>query len=138
MFERYTENARRTIFFAFHEAGQSGSGYIEPEHILLGLLQAEECLAQLLNVGVTDIRNEFERGSPPREGEPRRTDMPLSASAQRVLAFAARESEMLQRKHIGTEHLLLGLALEQTPASAVLCKHGLDASNIREALTPGA
>jgi len=39
MFERYTEKARRTIFFARYEASQFGSPYIESEHVLLGLLR---------------------------------------------------------------------------------------------------
>ena len=38
MFERYTEKARRTIFFARYEASQFGSPRIEAEHLLLGLL----------------------------------------------------------------------------------------------------
>ena len=37
MFERYTEKARRVIFFARYEASQFGSPYIETEHLLLGL-----------------------------------------------------------------------------------------------------
>ena len=36
MFERYTEKARRVIFFARYEASQFGSPYIETEHLLLG------------------------------------------------------------------------------------------------------
>jgi ATP-dependent Clp protease ATP-binding subunit ClpC len=39
MFERYTEKARRVIFFARHEAGRYGSLQIESEHLLLGLLR---------------------------------------------------------------------------------------------------
>ena len=39
MFDRYVENARRTIFFARYEAAQLGSSEIAPEHILLGLLK---------------------------------------------------------------------------------------------------
>ena len=39
MFERYTEKARRVIFFARYEASQYGSTYIETEHLLLGLLR---------------------------------------------------------------------------------------------------
>ena len=35
MFERYTEKARRVIFFARYEASQFGSPYIETEHLLL-------------------------------------------------------------------------------------------------------
>src|SRR5947207_10768613 len=38
MFERYTEKARRVIFFSRYEASQFGSPYIETEHLLLGLL----------------------------------------------------------------------------------------------------
>ena len=51
MFERYTEKARRSIFFARYEASQFGSPSIETEHLLLGLLRedpgaADELLAR--------------------------------------------------------------------------------------------
>ena len=39
MFERYTERARRVIFFARYEASQLGSNSIETEHLLLGLIR---------------------------------------------------------------------------------------------------
>jgi ATP-dependent Clp protease ATP-binding subunit ClpA len=39
MFERYTERARRTLFHARYEASQLGSQAMEPEHLLLGLIQ---------------------------------------------------------------------------------------------------
>ena len=39
MFERYTERARRVIFFARYEASQLGSAAIETEHLLLGLIR---------------------------------------------------------------------------------------------------
>jgi ATP-dependent Clp protease ATP-binding subunit ClpC len=45
MFERYTEKARRVIFFARYEASQFGSPYIETEHLLLGLLREDKALA---------------------------------------------------------------------------------------------
>ena len=41
MFERYTEKARRVIFFARYEASQFGSPYIETAHLLLGLLRED-------------------------------------------------------------------------------------------------
>ena len=44
MFERYTEKARRVIFFARYEASQFGSPYIETEHLLLGLLREYKAL----------------------------------------------------------------------------------------------
>ena len=49
MFERYTEKARRVIFFARYEASQFGSPYIETEHLLLGLLREDKALDQSLS-----------------------------------------------------------------------------------------
>jgi ATP-dependent Clp protease ATP-binding subunit ClpC len=37
MFERYTEKARRAVFFARYEASQYGNPSIETEHLLPGL-----------------------------------------------------------------------------------------------------
>ena len=45
MFERYTEKARRVIYFARYEASNIGSPYIETEHLLLGLLREYKCFA---------------------------------------------------------------------------------------------
>ncbi len=45
MFERYTEKARRVIFFARYEALQYGSRFIAPEHILLGLMREDKSIA---------------------------------------------------------------------------------------------
>jgi ATP-dependent Clp protease ATP-binding subunit ClpC len=48
MFERYTEKARRVIFFARYEASQYGSPYIETEHLLLGSLREDKVLTNRL------------------------------------------------------------------------------------------
>jgi ATP-dependent Clp protease ATP-binding subunit ClpA len=45
MFERYTEKARRTIFFARYEASQFGCSCIETEHLVLGLFREDKALA---------------------------------------------------------------------------------------------
>lgn len=64
MFERYTEKARRVIFFARYEASQYGSPYIDTEHALLGLLREDPALIKRF-LGETDfaseIRTEIER-----------------------------------------------------------------------------
>jgi ATP-dependent Clp protease ATP-binding subunit ClpC len=39
MFERYTEKARRVVFFARFEASKAGVPYIDDEHMLLGLIR---------------------------------------------------------------------------------------------------
>jgi ATP-dependent Clp protease ATP-binding subunit ClpA len=41
MFERYTEHARRALFFSREEATLQGAASIEPGHLLLGLIREE-------------------------------------------------------------------------------------------------
>ena len=53
MFERYTEKARRVIFFARYEASQFGSPYIETEHLLLGLLREDKAVG-MFRMGIND------------------------------------------------------------------------------------
>src|SRR3989475_6513400 len=63
VFERYTEKARRVIFFARYEASQYGSPYIETEHLLLGLMREDKALANrfLRQQGsIESIRKEIE------------------------------------------------------------------------------
>ena len=63
MFERYTEKARRVIFFARHQAGQFGSPYIETEHLLLGLFREDQALTNRFlgsHVAVESIRKQWQ------------------------------------------------------------------------------
>jgi ATP-dependent Clp protease ATP-binding subunit ClpC len=56
--------------------------------------------------------------------------------ARRVLSLAHQEAERLRHSYIGTEHLLLGLILEEGGvAGRVLRELGLEASRIREVIT---
>jgi ATP-dependent Clp protease ATP-binding subunit ClpC len=103
MFERFTEKARRVIFFARYEAAQFGSPYIETEHLLLGVIGKSSW----------DIRKEIEANTSVREKTSTSADLPLSDESKRVLNFSAEEADRLNDKHIGTEHLLLGLLREK-------------------------
>ena len=116
MFERYTEKARRVIFFARYEASQFGSPYIETEHLLLGLLREDKALANRFlrsHAAIESIRKQIEAHTTMREKVSTSVDLPLSHECKRVLAYGAEEAERLNHKHIGTEHLLLGLLREE-------------------------
>jgi|SRR5262245_40316322 len=137
MFERYTENARRVIFFARYEASQFGASQIEAEHILFGLIrQDKKLIARVFHhagADVESVRKEIEGRVVMRERTSSQIDLPLSEEAKRALAFAADESEKLGDRHIGTEHLLLGLLrAEDSIAAEVLHTHGLRLSDVRE------
>ena len=138
MFERYTEKARRVIFFAKYEASQFGSPYIETEHLLLGLLREDKALTNrfLRSAGpLESIRNQIEKHTPIREKVSTSVDLPLSNECKRVLAYAAEEAERLSHQHIGTEYLLLGLLREDNFfASQILQDRGLLPPAIREEL----
>lgn len=111
MFERYTEKARRAIFFARYEASQYDSPYIETEHLLLGLLKEDPSLAGLLpnSRDISEIRAEVEQHIEPRERVPTSFEVPLTAQCTRALHLAAEEANGLASRTIGTGHLLLGL-----------------------------
>ena len=138
MFERYTEKARRVIFFARYEASQFGSPYIETEHLLLGLLREDKALTNRFlrsHASVESIRKQIEGHTTIREKVSTSVDLPLSNESKRVLAYAADEAERLSHKHIGTEHLLLGLLREEKCfAAEILHERGLRLSTIREEL----
>ncbi len=139
MFERYTEKARRVIFFARYEASQFGSPYIETEHLLLGLLREDKALTNRFlrsHASVDSIRKQIEGHTTIREKVSTSVDLPLSNECKRVLAYAAEEAERLSHKHIGTEHLLLGLLREEKCfAAEILHERGLKLLAIREELS---
>ncbi len=139
MFERYTEKARRVIFFARYEASQLGALQIEAEHILLGLIREDKTISNRFfhraQASVEAIRKDIESRIVLRPRHPQTIDLPLSIEAKRVLAFAAEESERLANRHIGTEHLLLGLLREEnTLASEILYERGIRLTDIRSEL----
>jgi ATP-dependent Clp protease ATP-binding subunit ClpC len=132
MFERYTEKARRVIFFARYEAAEFGAPYIEPEHLFLGLFR--EAREILVGLGVPanldrELRQEMK---PTGKKISTSVDLPLSNSGKRVLAYGAEESESLQHKYIAPEHFLLALLREATPVQSILLKAGISIEPLRE------
>jgi Clp amino terminal domain, pathogenicity island component len=135
MFEKYTEDARRVIFFARYEASGFGSPTIESEHLLLGLLrERKDLLYRFLdrNTSATEIRTAITRSTPLREPTATSIDLPLSDECKRILAFSAEESERLAHSLIGSEHLLLGTLREQNCfAARLLRERGLQVDQLR-------
>jgi len=137
MFERYTEKARRTIFFARYEASQFASGQIETEHLLLGLLREDKTLFKYFSRATNSesVRDELFPNPQVNQPIPTSVDLKLSKTSKQVLKYAADEADQLKHRHIGTEHLLLGLLREDnSPAAKVLRKYGAELSSIRKKL----
>jgi len=138
MFERYTEKARRVIFFARYEALQYGSQVISPEHILLGLMREDKTLAARFfpfrnNLSVETVRREVEERITLRDRIPQSAELHLSTETKKILALAAEESRKLKNRHIGPEHLLLGILREEKSiASEILFQYGLRIQDVRD------
>jgi hypothetical protein len=112
MFERYTEKARRTIYFGRYEASQFGSPFIESEHLLLGLLREDKSLVNTFlhsHAALESIRRQVEERTVTREKVSTSVDLPLSNECTRILAYAMEEADKFSHKFIGTEHLFLGV-----------------------------
>jgi len=134
MFERYTEKARRIIFFARYEASMFGSPYIETEHLLLGILREDKAVAgRLLHMHAESMREQIEAHTTIREKVSTSVDLPLSGECKRVLAYAAEEAERLNQNNIAPVHLLLGLLREEKCfAAEMLRERGLTVPQVRQ------
>ena len=137
MFERFTERARRVLFFARYEASQLGSFSIETDHLLLGLIREEKGITGQLfrraQFPVDGIRTAIEGRAKGRKKVPTSVEIPFTAQTKRVLQHAAEEADRLLHSHIGTEHLLLGILREEgSAAAAILMQHGMRVEAVRE------
>src|SRR6266852_1047768 len=138
MWQRFTERARRVVFFAQEEAGRLGENYISTEHLLLGLVRESDCIAarilDQLGISLTAVRKGVEDQVSRGDGRLGQ-DMQLTPRAKRVIDLAYDEARQLDNNYIGTEHLLLGLIREgEGLAGRVLAKLGVDLERTRQEL----
>jgi hypothetical protein len=127
VFERYTEKARRVIFFGRYEASQFGAPQIDTEHLLLGVVREDK------SIDAEAIRSRIESATPRHQPFPTSADLPLSEASKQVLFHAKDEADRLNSKHIGTEHLFLGLIQEkESMAGRLLHELGADFAAIRK------
>ncbi len=135
MWQRFTERARRVIFYAQEEAGRLGENYVSTEHLLLGLVREPDSVAarilERMGVSLSRVRNEIERQVSRGEGRLGQ-ETQLTPRAKRVIDLAYDEARQLNNNYIGTEHLLLGLIREgEGLAGRVLAKLGVDLERAR-------
>jgi ATP-dependent Clp protease ATP-binding subunit ClpC len=135
MFERYTDSARRAIFFARQESGGLGSQEIHSLHLLLGLLKESGAtfLAAGLQGTVQETAEDLRRALPePGKPIPDHLDLPLSNECKNALQTAAAEAERLGSQHVQPIHLALGLTQECRDLAIILANHGVERANLVE------
>jgi ATP-dependent Clp protease ATP-binding subunit ClpA len=137
MFERYTQEARRALFFSRYEASRLGRPSIETEHLLLALLRGRSGLLDRLfidhRLNYDDIASTIQSGS---ERLATSVEIPFTEEMKQVLISATKEADRFANNDVEGEHLLLGLLHENdSVAGRILSEHGLelDATRIRMA-----
>jgi ATP-dependent Clp protease ATP-binding subunit ClpC len=138
MFERYTEQARRAIFFARYEAVFQPAREISTSHILICLTRDAGSRADVvgsLNMNTVQLRSAL--GIPYPVNAPvllaSEQNIPLNDNSKKVLAYAAEEAYFDDEYWIDTDHLLRGLLRFPNEASDVLQSISLDLAKVREA-----
>ncbi len=135
MFERFTDRARRVVVLAQEEARMLNHNYIGTEHILLGLIHEGEGVAakalESLGISLEAVRAQVQEiigeGQQAPSGH-----IPFTPRAKKVLELSLREALRLRHRHIGTEHILLGLLREGNGLAAlVLTEAGADIDDLR-------
>jgi enamine deaminase RidA (YjgF/YER057c/UK114 family) len=130
MFERYTERARRALFFARYESSQLGSTVILPEHMLLGIIRESKGpivpIFAAAGLSLDEVRAHIGRVVEFHERMTTSVEIPFAENTKRLLQYAAEEADALSHSFIGRPHLLLGLLrLDGDPLASYLAEHGV-------------
>jgi ATP-dependent Clp protease ATP-binding subunit ClpC len=117
MFDRFTDDSKRTMNLARQEAHLFHHEYLGTEHILLGLLQQSDCTAVLVlkQLGIEPVHLRAEIEKLVEVGKPSGpiVQIPFTPRAKKVLELSMEEAQGLRHTCIGTGHLLLGLLGER-------------------------
>lgn len=133
MFERYTDSARRVVFFARYEASQTNCETIEPAHILLGLIREERSLLHcfLSQEATADIEVDARKLVMRTTHVPTSAELPLSNAAAEVLRHAGEQPSESVRVY--PVDLLIGLLRErESGTSQILLRRGITLEEVRK------
>jgi len=139
-----TGEARLSVEHARREAARLGREAVEPEHLLLGLLQAGAAAPARALAGLgaspSDVRREVERlaaesGAQPGDRPDSGGRPPVSPTARAVFEQSLREAVHRGDPHLGPEHLLLALlgGPDELPKH-ILDRLGLSAATVKRRL----
>jgi ATP-dependent Clp protease ATP-binding subunit ClpA len=135
-FDHFNDRAKRVLALAQDEAIRFNHNYIGTEHLLLGLVrEGEGVAARVLDsfgVELSKVRTavQFIIGRGDSTTSP--SEITLSPRMKKVIELAIDEARKLGHRHIGTEHLLLGLVGEGGGiANGVLVKLGVPLEKVR-------
>jgi len=133
----FTPRAQCLLKLCGEEAARFQHNYVGTEHLLLGIVKLAQGVAvnvlrkqrvDLENVGI-EMEKEVALGPKVKEI----SNPPHTPRFKKVLALAGREAKAFEHTYIGTEHLLLGLLVEdEGPVARLLKRHGVELARTRK------
>ena len=117
MFRRYSNPARRAIFFAREIALHAGSNQIDSTHLLSGLLVEQSTQVNRILRLSSRFADETARLKELKIfANPK--DIPLSPDGKKIVAGAATQADLLNEYWIDTDHLMLAMLSDSSCAAA--------------------
>jgi ATP-dependent Clp protease ATP-binding subunit ClpC len=116
MWDRFTLAAKHSVYRSQEMARKLGKDALDTEHMLMGVIADERCHGSqlLLKLGVTRERIERIFGyTASMDLLTAESKLKATASFKDVMDHVQKEANSMAAKYIGTEHLLLGMALNR-------------------------
>lgn len=134
--DQFSKRTQEALQKAFEVAQQKGQRAIDTEHILYGITEDEVVMKRVfkeLGVNVNELREYLDKQIP--QGSFAMETPNFTPRAYQVLQLANNESIELRHNYIGTEHIFLGLILEQEGLAAqILRKYAINHVQARQAV----
>jgi hypothetical protein len=141
LFPRFTEAAKRTLFFSRYEALSRGCLEIAPEHVLLGVIRgaggATRGMFESAGISLDDARTAMAVANRPRVEVVEPAQVPLQSSTRALFTIAGEEADRLGHERIATAHIVLALVRDGGAAAGFLRERGLTLDAIRAAASSG-
>lgn len=159
MWQRFTERAKRVVYFAQEDARKRGLAFVDTEHLLMGILLESQnapkssapdtvwppppqtprsrynlaChMLTALNITPENVQANLAPHLQSGTVLPLINDMQLAPGGKRIIDLGYSEARLLRHNHIGTEHLLLGLISDKKGAAGqVLAALGAELEQAR-------
>ena len=134
-FDRFTENAKRSLQNAGQLAGGMGASYIGTEHLLLGVLKQNSSIGArvLIEYGVSIDKLNLSVATPGASRAFR--PQALSETAKKTITLALRVAQEFGQPYAGTEHILFAiLSQKNARANALLREIKVSPSSVRDEL----
>jgi ATP-dependent Clp protease ATP-binding subunit ClpA len=137
MFKKFTRAARAVIFFARFEADLTREQYIEPEYLLLGILDINE----RPSFGGSVFKDRLTREHvlkylEPHDIEldrPKVVDLALAAETRAILANAGNYADAQRHNTIGPIHFLYGMMWDENgPLFRIISEAGITMEEIKQ------